>query len=666
MEDKEEVLSDDEVESDKTIVATVDELEKIDVSEDKKDDSIPEIKNKKDEKNKKEKNYKTPMIITIGISAAIIIALTILYVTEMLDNKENKELLSGEISEEKDILADSKKNVLNTYGLKLEKANLDNYIKYNKFLSIDELMTKDSNTYKISCKTKEAYDDGTVYLNECTANGIDIDASYGSKKTNVVKESGSATIENNSIIVYEYKTTLGKTYSLLQPSGNDYVKKTITTNKLESDDYAKPRIIGNKYIYYVEKDYKPQLKEIATDKKVAEKENYEYMLLFKEYDSFYDENYIALFKDKKLYIYDLKNNKYVTNTAYDSLDLYILGCGTTGPTYSLSTLTGRYITAQANGKVGVIDITNGKEIVPLKYTSMLKQDKLLIVSDGNRSYLYDFNGKEYLKNEDISNIYASVNNSYALVNQKGKIKLVLINGTELYNFGELSIKGLHISSSDIDKVSFEVTTSEKFDKCIDLKYDFTTKKGSSKEGMCAGISKPILYLYPEKQEKVTVTFDNPEVLETTYPKYNGKWEVTANTDGSLYDKDGKYYYALYWDEQKVHPVDFKEGFYVTKNNAIKFLEEKLEYIGLSPKEQNEFIMYWLPILEKNKKSLVYFELTEERNSYSKINITPKPDSMLRLVIHIKKVDKKTSIKEQKLTKFTRTGFTAIEWGGTTY
>ena len=253
-----------------------------------------------------------------------------------------------------------------------------------------------------------------------------------------------------------------------------------------------------------------------------------------------------------------------------------------------------------------------------------------------------------------------------MVNQNGKIKLVLINGTELYDFGNIAVKGLHISSPDIDKVAFEVTTSEKFDKCIDLEYDFTTKKGTSKEGMCAGISKPILYLYPEKQENVTVTFDNSEVLETTYPKYNGKWEVTANTDGSLYDKDGKYYYALYWDEQKVHPVDFKEGFYVTKNNAIKFLEEKLEYIGLSPKEKNEFIMYWLPILEKNKKSLVYFELTEERNSYSKINITPKPDSMLRLVIHIKKVDKKTSIKEQKLTKFTRTGFTAVEWGGTTY
>ena len=77
-------------------------------------------------------------------------------------------------------------------------------------------------------------------------------------------------------------------------------------------------------------------------------------------------------------------------------------------------------------------------------------------------------------------------------------------------------------------------------------------------------------------------------------------------------------------------------------------------------------MYWLPILEKNKKSLVYFELTEERESYNKINITPKPDSLLRVVIHVKKVDKKIDIKKQSLVKFRRKGFVAVEWGGTTY
>ena len=157
-----------------------------------------------------------------------------------------------------------------------------------------------------------------------------------------------------------------------------------------------------------------------------------------------------------------------------------------------------------------------------------------------------------------------------------------------------------------------------------------------------------------------------EYLETTYPKFINKWEVVADKDGNLTDKKGNNYYALYWDEKKVHNVDFHEGFYVEKDDAIKFLENKLSYIGLNDKERNEFIMYWLPILEKNKKSLVYFELTEERESYNKINITPKPDSLLRLVIHVKKVDKKIDIKKQSLVKFKRRGFVAVEWGGTTY
>jgi hypothetical protein len=74
-------------------------------------------------------------------------------------------------------------------------------------------------------------------------------------------------------------------------------------------------------------------------------------------------------------------------------------------------------------------------------------------------------------------------------------------------------------------------------------------------------------------------------------------------------------------------------------------------------------MYWLPILERNEKNLVYFELTESREAFNKLIINPKPDSLLRVAIHIKKVDKKVAIKEQKLKSFKRKGFTAIEWGG---
>ena len=194
----------------------------------------------------------------------------------------------------------------------------------------------------------------------------------------------------------------------------------------------------------------------------------------------------------------------------------------------------------------------------------------------------------------------------------------------------------------------------------------STKETGKIPTYIGGYAKPILYLYPEKETTVTVTFDKPNNLTTTYPKYKDSWVVTAHPNGDLYDKNNKYYYGLYWEENLNHRVNFNEGFYVESDDAIEFLESKLSYIGLNDKERNEFNMYWLPILERNGKNLVYFELTKERDSYSKLNITPKVDSILRLAIHVKKVNNKVNIKEQKLTTFNRVGFTAVEWGGVIY
>ena len=177
--------------------------------------------------------------------------------------------------------------------------------------------------------------------------------------------------------------------------------------------------------------------------------------------------------------------------------------------------------------------------------------------------------------------------------------------------------------------------------------------------------KPILYLYPTGDNTdITVTFEKPELLLTTYPKYRDSWNVTANKNGDLYDNDGKYYYGLYWDEKDDLLNNFSKGFYVTKDNAIDFLEDKLTKIGLSDRERNEFIMYWLPKLENNGKSIVNFEFTEERDAHNKLNINPKPDSILRLLMNIKKVDAPVDIPEQELKTFNRTGFAAVEWGGT--
>ena len=176
--------------------------------------------------------------------------------------------------------------------------------------------------------------------------------------------------------------------------------------------------------------------------------------------------------------------------------------------------------------------------------------------------------------------------------------------------------------------------------------------------------KPVLYLYPEKDMDVRVTFGNEKVLKTTYPKYNKEWNVHVKSDGSITDKDGRGYYALYWDENNNLKEEFKTGFYVKSEDSIKFLEEKLNEIGLTEREANEFIMYWLPKLENNKYNYIRFQTLAEMDKNMKLDINPKPDTLIRVRMEYKALDKKIKVKEQKLNKVERQGYTVVEWGGT--
>ena len=191
--------------------------------------------------------------------------------------------------------------------------------------------------------------------------------------------------------------------------------------------------------------------------------------------------------------------------------------------------------------------------------------------------------------------------------------------------------------------------------------------GSSSSGVPdfpPGVRKPVIYFYPEEEMDLSVTFVNEEMLTTTYPKYDGGWNIHLQEDGTFtVPGSNREYYALFFDEIPDLEVDFSEGFYVTKDNAISFLEEKMDYMGFTNRETDEFIMYWLPILENNGQSLVYFEQTEERNEECPLEFSVEPETLIRTIIHIKKVDEPTDIQEQQLIHQERTGFTITEWGG---
>ena len=68
-------------------------------------------------------------------------------------------------------------------------------------------------------------------------------------------------------------------------------------------------------------------------------------------------------------------------------------------------------------------------------------------------------------------------------------------------------------------------------------------------------------------------------------------------------------------------------------------------------------------MKQNEYNLIRFELTAEREATNALNISPKPDSLLRIAMHIKPIESEIRLPEQKLPTFSRNGFVAIEWGG---
>ena len=180
-------------------------------------------------------------------------------------------------------------------------------------------------------------------------------------------------------------------------------------------------------------------------------------------------------------------------------------------------------------------------------------------------------------------------------------------------------------------------------------------------------SKPIIYLYPKETMNISVQINIKNSKFTTiYPKFNGKnaWNVRAKPNGDILIKDKTYPY-LFWEAESYSPEEINEGFIVSEENAEKFLEEKLEIFGLNDKEKTDFITFWLPVLLKNKLSLCSFQSKQFFDDFE-LNITPKPDSLIRIFITIKKLDAPININEQRIVSNERKGFTVIEWGGSKY
>ena len=180
--------------------------------------------------------------------------------------------------------------------------------------------------------------------------------------------------------------------------------------------------------------------------------------------------------------------------------------------------------------------------------------------------------------------------------------------------------------------------------------------------------KSVLYFYPTEETEINVKFGNENKITTSYPTYDKQdgWNFIAKSNGELIvTKDKKKFtylsYSAINDFDKVFLQ--QNGFVIKGEDSSEILEEKLKILGLNDVEINNFIAFWVPRMERNKYNFIRFTEEEYIEENMPLEITPKPDKLIRIIMELKELDEPIDVEEQKLSVIKRDGYTVIECGG---
>ena len=196
-----------------------------------------------------------------------------------------------------------------------------------------------------------------------------------------------------------------------------------------------------------------------------------------------------------------------------------------------------------------------------------------------------------------------------------------------------------------------------------IEADLLTVEASDFEQDPNACYKPVIYLYPQTETQVRIDLNLDGRLTCTYPAYDQGWMVTAAPDGTLNDDKGQNYNYLYWEGETGTQFDMTKGFCVKGKDTAVFLEDALAKLGLNRREANEFIVYWLPLMQENPFNIISFQ-SECYTDAVRLTVDPAPDTVIRVFMAWQASECYVPMEAQTLTAPQRQGFTLVEWGGT--
>ncbi|MFW6022050.1 MAG: dockerin type I repeat-containing protein [Halanaerobiaceae bacterium] len=178
--------------------------------------------------------------------------------------------------------------------------------------------------------------------------------------------------------------------------------------------------------------------------------------------------------------------------------------------------------------------------------------------------------------------------------------------------------------------------------------------------------KPNIYLYPEEEVilDVELDFHNGGSIVKSIPEYGDGWhDIVVEPDGTI---NGKYSF-LFYEGVNLDFSQYEYGWVVEYGNLEEFFRNNLEDYGFRGQEIEDFIEYWVEeehLSDENNYYAIYPQLADEIEEEIVLNISQKPDSILRLIYTFVGLDDPDiSIKEPEIEPFDREGFVVTEWGG---